>query len=334
MISVIIPVYNSELYLSQCIQSVLDQTFTDFELILVNDGSTDSSPSICDLYAQLDKRIKVIHIPNSGVSNARNVGIDNALGEWIVFIDSDDFVENNYLELFHLENNDSDIVIQGLEYYNNITGDFFNPILLKNEHVTNDNLIKATANYKLLENGYPVAKAFRKNLLKKNNIIFNTNISFHEDHIFVLNCYNVARSFELSDGTAYKYRYYHTDQNLSFRRHSWWMLSLSADGMLASLNTLRNRFITPGTETEQRAFHFAYSPKVSAVNELFFSNEQYTEIKKHYHTIINREELRVMYHPIDMKGKLYRIVMLYMPFICIYIFFTTLVKYRNFRKYR
>ena len=321
MISVIIPVFNSELYLSQCIQSVLEQTLSDFELILVNDGSTDSSPGICDLYAQSDKRIKVIHIPNSGVSKARNVGIDNALGEWIVFIDSDDFVDNNYLELFHLENNDSDIVIQGLEYYNNITGEFFNPILLKNERITNDNLIKATADYKLLENGFPVAKAFRKNLLKENNINFNTNISFHEDHIFVLNCYNVARCFDLSDGIAYKYRYYHNDQNLSFRRHSWEMLMHSADGMIASLDNLQNRFVISGSEIERRAYNFAYSPKVSAVNALFHSSGQYSEIKRKY-------------HPLDIKGRLYRIIMLHMPFIFIFIFFATLVKYQNHRKCR
>ena len=332
MISIIIPVFNSELYLAQCIQSVLEQTLSDFELILVNDGSTDSSPGICDLYAQLDKRIKVIHISNAGVSNARNVGIDNALGEWIVFVDSDDFVDNNYLELFHLENNDSDIVIQGLEYYNNITGDFFNPILLKNERVTNDNLIKATADYKLLENGFPVAKAFRKKILRENNIMFNTNISFHEDHIFVLTCYNVARCIELSDGKAYKYRYYHTNQNLSFRRHSWNKLFLSSDGMLDSLNKLRDRFMLAGSETEKRAYHFAYSPKVTAVIELFRTCNRYSEIKNNYYGIIDKKELSSMYNPCDLKGKLYLNLMLYMPFLCIFIFFMMLAKYQNFRE--
>lgn len=97
-ISVIVPVYNTERYLRRCIDSILAQTFTDFELLLIDDGSTDTSPAICDEYAQRDPRVRVFHKPNGGVSSARNLGLDNALGEWISFVDADDWVDDAYFE--------------------------------------------------------------------------------------------------------------------------------------------------------------------------------------------------------------------------------------------
>ena len=97
MISVIVPVYNVEPYLRECIESILGQTYRDFELILVNDGSTDDSGTICDEYAAQDTRIRVLHQKNSGVSVARNVGLDSVQGEYITFVDSDDRVSKDYL---------------------------------------------------------------------------------------------------------------------------------------------------------------------------------------------------------------------------------------------
>lgn len=90
-ISVIVPVYNVESYLCQCIDSILAQTYTDFELLLVNDGSTDDSGVICDKYAQYDNRVRVFHKTNGGLSSARNLGIDNIHSEWTIFVDSDDY---------------------------------------------------------------------------------------------------------------------------------------------------------------------------------------------------------------------------------------------------
>ena len=104
-ISIIIPIYNSERYLSRCIQSVLNQTFSDFELVLINDGSIDESGKICDEFKEMDKRIHVIHQENKGVACARNVGLDWCFkyshSEWITFIDSDDWVSAYYLETLY-----------------------------------------------------------------------------------------------------------------------------------------------------------------------------------------------------------------------------------------
>nr|WP_300902136.1 glycosyltransferase family A protein [uncultured Acetatifactor sp.] len=99
MISVIIPVYNAEPYLNRCIDSVLASAYSDFEIILVNDGSTDRSPDICRAYAENDSRVVFLSQENRGVSSARNLGLEAARGEWIVFLDSDDFITDDYLSL-------------------------------------------------------------------------------------------------------------------------------------------------------------------------------------------------------------------------------------------
>ena len=111
-ISVIVPVYNAEKSLCRCIDSILTQTYQDFELLLIDDGSKDSSGAICDSYAAKDSRIKVFHKPNGGVSSARNLGIDNAQGEWLTFVDADDWVEENFLSSFDLvENKGIDLIV-------------------------------------------------------------------------------------------------------------------------------------------------------------------------------------------------------------------------------
>ena len=113
-ISVIVPVYNVEKYLSRCIDSILAQTFTDFELLLIDDGSKDKSGEICDEYANKDNHVKVFHKENGGVSSARNLGLDNAQGEWITFVDSDDFVNSDWLS-YYAKSFDVDLIVQGYQ---------------------------------------------------------------------------------------------------------------------------------------------------------------------------------------------------------------------------
>jgi len=118
MISVIVPIFNVEQYLSKCVDSLLSQSYKDLEIILVDDGSTDHCPTFCDEYAKIDNRVIVIHKINGGLSDARNVGMKIVHGEWIFFLDADDWIDNNALEvLYHFAvDNDCDIV-QGNFYY-------------------------------------------------------------------------------------------------------------------------------------------------------------------------------------------------------------------------
>ena len=122
MISVIVPVYNTEKFLNRCVDSILNQTYKDLEILLVDDGSTDKSSTICEEYASLDKRIKVIHRENGGLSAARNTGIENAKGEYFLFLDSDDEILPTMLEelLFVLEKAEADIAV--CDFYQIIEG--------------------------------------------------------------------------------------------------------------------------------------------------------------------------------------------------------------------
>ena len=119
-VSIIVPIYNVEKYLSKCIESILSQTYKNIEIILVDDGSPDNSPQICDEYAKKDDRIIVIHKANGGVSSARNAGIDIATGKYIGFVDPDDYIENNMYELMmnKIEEYQANIVICGYDYIN------------------------------------------------------------------------------------------------------------------------------------------------------------------------------------------------------------------------
>ena len=121
VISVIVPVYNVEQYLDKCINSILNQTYKNIEVILVDDGSPDNCGKVCDEYSKMDSRIKVIHKENGGLSDARNVGIDNANGKYICFVDSDDYIENRYIELLYraIKENNVDIAQCGINKISN-----------------------------------------------------------------------------------------------------------------------------------------------------------------------------------------------------------------------
>ena len=115
LVSVIVPVYNVAPYLEQCLDSIVNQTYQNLEIILVDDGSTDESGAICDRYAEQDGRIQVVHKENGGLSSARNVGLDRMTGEWVLFVDSDDWIELNTLELlFEQKNEHAEIVEFGI----------------------------------------------------------------------------------------------------------------------------------------------------------------------------------------------------------------------------
>ena len=131
MISIIVPIYNTEKYLDRCIQSILAQIYTDFELLLIDDGSTDSSGVICDRYVELDSRVRVFHKKNGGASSARNIGLDNANGEWVMFVDSDDYLRCNALDILYRNIGDNDVVVANSLNDTNINGKEWAKLLLE-----------------------------------------------------------------------------------------------------------------------------------------------------------------------------------------------------------
>lgn len=184
--SVIIPVYNTEKYLEATIKSVLSQSFQNFELILINDGSKDLSGKICDEFKEKDNRIKVFHIKNSGVSTARNIGIKNSQGEWIVFLDSDDLLNYNALQLIYDKKCNNKLV-------DFISGSFSYIYESRSRHETNkyifDNGINVSYEYGLWNIKICIGSfAVKKCLIEKNKILFDEDIKYGEDVKFINYC--------------------------------------------------------------------------------------------------------------------------------------------------
>ena len=183
-ISVIVPVYNVETYLERCVESILQQTYAHFELILINDGSTDSSGQICDHLASQYENIKVYHIENAGVSNARNMGIQLATGSWVTFIDSDDFVTQNYLATLAsaAEGLNVGFVIAPLHHIKNgivtdLPSHSEKTELWSTEETMKELLMTTRTSF------FPVAKLFKRDLLADEK--FNTNYHLAEDALFL-----------------------------------------------------------------------------------------------------------------------------------------------------
>ena len=183
-ISVIVPVYNVEAYLERCVESILQQTYAHFELILINDGSTDSSGQICDRLASQYENIKVYHIENAGVSNARNMGIQLATGSWVTFIDSDDFVTQDYLATLAsaAEGLNVGFVIAPLHHIKNGIVTDIPPHSGKTELWSTEETMKELL-MTTRTSFFPVAKLFKRNLLADEK--FNTNYHLAEDALFL-----------------------------------------------------------------------------------------------------------------------------------------------------
>ena len=216
-ISVIVPVYNAEKHIKDCVGSLLKQSYTDFELLLINDGSIDNSLEICREQSLIDNRIRLINQPNKGASAARNRGLEDSTGEWVVFVDADDIVREEYLSnmIRVAEHTQTDFVVGGVEYCNvkdnkrEIKG-------YSQVHWTGNNVVKALSDYKLYEKGAPFAKLYKSRILKDNNIFFNPNLHFAEDCDFMLRYFIHINAITFIDSVDYIYCI--RQESLSHRR--------------------------------------------------------------------------------------------------------------------
>lgn len=187
MISIIVPVYNCIRSLTRCIGSIRGQTLTDWELLLVDDGATDGSGSLCDQFASSDNRIRVLHKPNGGVSSARNMGLDNAKGEYVMFCDSDDWVEPEWCERLWLAAAENPGCLPVCNYYRSAPDrETINREVqcqAIEERISKEDFFSLNQ-YELL--GIPWNKIFRRTILEENHIRFRPDLSLGEDLFFNL----------------------------------------------------------------------------------------------------------------------------------------------------
>ncbi|NJX15155.1 glycosyltransferase family 2 protein [Tamlana crocina] len=203
LISIIIPVFNSQEHLEKCLSSILNQTFKDFEIIIINDGSTDNSLSICESFEKNHNNIKIYSQNNAGVSIARNNGLDKASGSYICFVDSDDWLDEKFLENFDYSI-DSDLQMQGLIIWKE-DGNKFETIKFPQKCISN-NIIDAIelAEKNNIIRG-PYVKLFKSSIIKTNNLNFNPDIAYGEDMIFVFEYLMHISTISITSYAGYYY---------------------------------------------------------------------------------------------------------------------------------
>lgn len=224
-VSVIVPVYNAEKYLRECVDSILVQTIKDIEVILVDDGATDSSPAICDEYAVKDSRVQVIHKPNGRASSARNAGIRAATGEFIAFVDSDDWISPEMYEKMAAQNADvclCDYVrFKGAEEIMfsqpNVAGGFYDKAAIREKIYPH--LVMDGVEYPITISNW--ALLIRKNMIAENNLFYREDIHVSEDSPFGSEVLYCANTFSYIKG-EHLYHYRMTEGSTSSTYKSWW----------------------------------------------------------------------------------------------------------------
>lgn len=207
LVSIIIPIYLAEDTLSQCIESCCKQTYDNIELLLVVDGSPDNSLQICQEYALVDSRIRVIHKENSGVSDTRNTGILNATGKYIAFVDADDLLASDAIRTLvdFQAKHDLDLVTTG---FNVVRGNAFDTALIPTTEIISgqDEIAKHLAvESKLRFYRAPYAKLYKKELIDIHNVKFDTSLKMNEDFIFILSYLQNCKTIGTFDYCAYDY---------------------------------------------------------------------------------------------------------------------------------
>lgn len=205
LISVIVPIYNVEKYLTECVASITGQTYRNLEIILVDDGSPDNCPAMCDKFSEQDNRIRVIHKPNGGLSDARNAGIDVARGDYLMFVDSDDFIDKGTVAglLDLATSTDADVACGGIcRYQNGNISEAVNRIIVS-ECMEFTGLEQLCNLLNSKTDCSSCAKLYKKRLL--NNLRFIKG-RYNEDIIFLFNLYNVCAKVAYTNHRFYYYR--------------------------------------------------------------------------------------------------------------------------------
>lgn len=218
-ISIIIPVYNTESYIEECIESILAQSFVDFEAIFIDDGSQDNSFAVINKFVNQDDRIKLYHQNNAGVSAARNLGLNYATGDYIAFIDSDDTIEPDYLNRLYqcVAQYSPDIVLSGIVYMKN--GAETSRVVLNEDALSLETEKDLIHFFKTPLLTSPVSKLYKRQIICDNKLKFDTSISFAEDKDFNLQYFQHIRNAYALSFSGYFYR--EVENSLSHKKYEY-----------------------------------------------------------------------------------------------------------------
>lgn len=314
-ISVIVPVYNQEQYIRKCINTLQKQTFSDYEVILVDDGSTDSSNSVIRNEIKEDSRFKLIMQDNSGVSVARNNGIRTAAGEWLCFVDPDDYVDEKYLEHLIGETNDEfDVVMSS--YYAVMDNGVYPQRFFPRSFIVQTDDDRIPLYHQLMDGSYaqsrdaitgigvPWGKLYRKSFLKEHNLMFSSDLRRMQDNIFNMQVFHEARSIKYVTYMGYYYRVaglgsraYHSLANGVYHNVMRHRLELLTKYDLLQVPHLRMAF-----NKEQISLYFQEARAIIHVASLT-GEGTWEQISDKFENI-RRQICRVDYHDLSYKDKI------------------------------
>lgn len=290
-VSIIVPIYNGEKYIKQCIDSLINQSLKEIEIILINDGSTDNTKNIIENYSEKDKRIIVINKENSGPGSSRNIGINKASGEYIGFVDSDDYVEKTmYKDLYNLvKNQDIDICMcnykdvyikDNKEYVVNHrlnTKKVYKEIDIKKEIVSKFSLNENIGLYSLCN------KIYRRDFLKENKLIIPEEREHGEDWLFNINAFTKAKLCKFIDTDLYNY--VHINDNSLMNKYREEQFNLCLDGRRNMFKLIPEEFINK-KELDER---FIYEFSSYIINTFNNIPNQYRQKELIYNVLNNKE---------------------------------------------
>lgn len=284
-ISVIVPIYNVEKYLVKCIESIINQDYKNLEIILIDDGSIDSSGTIVDKYKRQDKRIIAIHQSNKGLSNTRNVGIKKATGDYISFIDGDDYLDRDYYSTLinHIKN--QDMIVFGYKQVN-YEGKCLSENKLKHADFSKFRFVSACT------------KMYKRSFLVDNNILFY-NVKPAEDAIFMSKCYSKTNKIEVIDYIGYNYvvnlsSITHTKENKKNIP-----INEILDKIMENINSiLQWNSVTHVSYFCQKTFLFLVIEK-SKTMEYSEMKKEYDQSLQHFLNLMGQNKLKMRITPIN-----------------------------------
>lgn len=298
-ISIIVPFYNAECFLDECIQSVLNQTYRDFELILVDDGSTDGSKEVCRKYCDIekydtDRMVKYIFERNSGVSVARNTGIEYSKGEFISFLDADDFLDENYIERLIRTQEKYNTDLTMCTYFNYKSNGFLEKrVSFEQDIYVKGNQIKRELIPKIFFNDYlqplanPICRLYRKSIIVDNNILFNEKLKFYEDRLFnYVYMHNISDFYYIDE--ALYYRYVHSESAMHKYRENIYEETLN--GYIYYISLKNNYERETNTEILNHFFAELFIKDIIILNICHTDNNENHQVKwKKYYRFIHTD---------------------------------------------
>ena len=275
LISVIVPVYNGEKVIEKCIDSLLKQTYQEMEIILVNDGSIDNTDSICSSYRKKYDCIKYFLQKNQGPGAARNRGLKEAKGEYLAFVDADDWLEPSFLIGFQFDKIKADFYIGG--YIFNTYGTPFS--CKKYEEICCSGLSEIRDEFfrqNLQANGYPWGKLYKSSIIRENSLRFNEKLSINEDHLFVFQYYLLCGSLSINSTINYQYRVFDDGGNkLSLRKHPYNEYIEIFNSFNIVIASMRRKWNLNEINCKDLLLSFVYVKRLNAIEASVLNNEKH-----------------------------------------------------------